>query len=97
MRSEPDPFGWSNRAGLDSELECYRDLVKRLLVAFVIGYVALALVSRAREAAGLLTCSCYPDCWCKKPGLSLFRWVFPRFHHNPEIEAWKKRQLDLSA
>jgi hypothetical protein len=83
--------------GLDSELECYFDLVKRLLVALAIGYVVLALVSRAREAAGLLTCSCYPDCWCKKPGLSLFRWVFPRFHHNPEIEAWKKRQLDLSA
>ena len=43
-----------------------------------------------------MTCSCYPDCWCKKPGLSLFRWVFPRFHHNPGIEAWEKRQLDLS-
>jgi hypothetical protein len=71
--------------------------VKRLLVALAIGYVFLALVSRAREAAGLLTCSCYPDCWCRKPGLSLFRWVFPRFHHNPVIEAWKERQLDLSA
>jgi len=77
--------------------KCYLDLVKRLLFALAIGYVVLALVSRAKEAAGLLTCSCYPDCWCQKPGLSLFRWVFPRFHHNPEIEAWKQRQLDLSA
>ena len=71
--------------------------MKRLLFALAIGYVVLALVSRAKEAAGLLTCSCYPDCWCKRPRLSLFRWVFPRFHHNPEIEAWKKRQLDPSA
>jgi len=73
------------------------DLVKRLLIALAIGYVVLALVSRAKEAAGLLRCSCYPDCWCQRPGLSLFRWVFPRFHHNPEIEAWKKRQLGPSA
>jgi len=86
------------RSGVSAlEGKCYLGLVKRLLFALAIGYVVLALVSRAREAAGLLTCSCYPDCWCKKPGLSLFRWVFPRFHHNPEIEAWKKRQLDLSA
>jgi hypothetical protein len=69
---------------------------KRLLFALAIGYVILALLNRAREAAGLLTCSCYSDCWCKRPGLSLFRWVIPRFHHNPEIEAWKK-QLDPSA
>jgi len=87
------PIGSGQRA----RGKCYVDLVKRLLFALAIGYVVLALINRAREAAGLLTCSCYPDCWCKKPGLSLFRWVFPRFHHNPEIEAWKKRQLDLSA
>ena len=60
----------------------------------VIGYFALALVSKAREAAGLLTCGRYPDCWCRKPGLSIFRWVFPRLHHNPGLEAWKKQQLD---
>jgi hypothetical protein len=99
VRHERDPFvlEQANRSGLASELECYLDLVKRLLFALAIGYVVLALVSRAREAVGFMTCSCYPDCWCKKPGLSLFRRVFPRFHHNPEIEAWKKRQLDPSA
>jgi hypothetical protein len=70
------------------------DRMKRLLTSLIVGYVVLALFSRAKEAAGLMTCTCETDCWCKKPGLSLFRWVFPRFHHNPEIEAWKKRQLD---
>jgi len=58
-----------------------RDVKKT--VAVVLGYVTLALYYRAREAAGLMTCECYPDCWCKKPGLSVFRWVFPRYHHLP--------------
>jgi hypothetical protein len=70
--------------------------MKRIVLPLVIGYLALAVASRAREAAGLLACDCYPDCWCRKPGLSLFRWVFPRFHHNPGIEACKKQQLDLA-
>ena len=68
--------------------------MKRILLGASLGYVALALVLKAREAAGLLTCDCYADCWCRKPGLSMFRWVLPRFHHNPGLEAWKKRQLD---
>ena len=67
--------------------------MKRILTSLVIGYVALALVSKAREAAGLLSCDCYPDCWCRRSGLSLFRWVFPRFHHNPGLEAWKKERF----
>jgi hypothetical protein len=67
-----------------------------LIYVLVLGYLALAVITRAQEAAGLRTCDCYPDCWCKKPGLSLFRWVFPRYHHNPGIEAWRKQQLDTS-
>jgi len=57
--------------------------MKRLVLASAVGYVLLALVGRAKEAAGIYACECYADCWCKKPGLSLFRWVFPRFHHLP--------------
>jgi hypothetical protein len=71
--------------------------VKKLIVVLGLGYVALALIYRAREAAGLLTCDCYPDCWCRKPGLSVFRWVFPRYHHNPGLEAWEKGQAEASA
>ena len=67
--------------------------MKKVLLSLVLGYVVLGLIGRAKEAAGVMTCGCYPDCWCRKPGLSLFRWVFPRYHHNPELEAWKKRQL----
>jgi hypothetical protein len=62
-------------------------------MSLVIGYVVLALVTKARESAGLLSCRCYPDCWCRKRGLSLFRWVFPRFHHERGIDAAEEQQL----
>jgi hypothetical protein len=68
--------------------------MKKVLLSFLLGYVVLGLVGRAKEAAGIMTCGCYADCWCRKPGLSVFRWVFPRYHHNPELEAWKKQRLD---
>jgi hypothetical protein len=70
--------------------------VRRVVMALALGYLVLALAARAREAAGRMTCDCYPDCWCRKPGLSLFRWVFPYFHRNPGIESWQKRELDAS-
>jgi RNA polymerase sigma factor (sigma-70 family) len=35
--------------------------VKRILSSLVIGYLVLALVSKAREAAGLLSCDCPPS------------------------------------
>jgi hypothetical protein len=68
--------------------------MKRFVLSLLLGYVVLALFWRAKEAAGLVTCGCDSDCWCRQPGLSIFRWVFPRFHRNPGLEAWKKRQLD---
>ena len=53
----------------------------RRLVATVAGlYLLAALATRAAEAMGMRTCGCAANCWCKKPGLSAFRWVFPRGH-----------------
>ena len=60
--------------------------MKRVIVSLVVGYVILALVGRAKEAVGIKTCGCDPDCWCTRPGLSVFRWVFPRFHRSAAIE-----------
>ena len=68
--------------------------MKKLLLSLVLGYVVLGLIGRAKEAAGLRTCGCDADCWCKTPGLSIFRWVFPRYHRDAGLEAWKKKQLD---
>ena len=53
-------------------------MVKRLLA----GYVGAALVGLVAERAGRLSCHCTSDCWCKRPGLSLFRWVFPIGHQE---------------
>ncbi len=68
--------------------------MKRVLMSLALGYVVLGLITRLREAAGAYTCSCDPDCWCRKPSLSLFRWVFPRFHRNQAMAAWKRSQVE---
>lgn len=68
--------------------------MKRIVLSLALGYVILALAGRAQEAAGLRTCECYPDCWCKNPGLSLFRWVYPRSHHGPWQEVSEGSPLD---
>jgi uncharacterized protein len=52
----------------------------QLLLAML--YVAAALIGHARERSGAISCGCHPDCWCKRPGIGLFRWVFP-FWHKP--------------
>ena len=56
---------------------------KRLLGLMLGVYLGAALTSRVLERMGVYQCGCYDTCWCKKPGLSVFRWVFPRFHRGP--------------
>jgi len=43
-------------------------------------YLAVAVTTRLVEIAGLHRCGCAGDCWCKRPVLSTFRWVFPYGH-----------------
>ncbi len=54
--------------------------MKRALTLVVLGYVLAGFVSLGLKRAGVYKCACQPDCWCKRPGLNVFRWVFPRFH-----------------
>jgi hypothetical protein len=58
--------------------------VRRLLIAMIGLYLGAALLTRAAEARGVsrFQCGCEPDCWCKRPGVSLFRWVTPRRKHH---------------
>lgn len=58
-------------------------MLKRALLPLATLYIAAALIGRARERRGAITCECQEDCWCKRPGLSLFRWVFPLGHKLP--------------
>ena len=53
--------------------------MKRLLVIPGV-YLAVAALGHVRERTGSATCGCQPDCWCKRPGRSVFRWVFPFGH-----------------
>ena len=43
-------------------------------------YLLFAVIGRFVERMGAVRCDCSPDCWCKRPILSTFRWVFPRGH-----------------
>jgi hypothetical protein len=57
--------------------------VRRVLLALIGLYVLTALVTTAAEAAGIgRQCGCQLDCWCKRPGLRLFRWVAPIRHRS---------------
>ena len=54
--------------------------MRRILLALSGLYLLAALATRLSETMGMRTCGCSDDCWCKKPGLGAFRWVFPRGH-----------------
>jgi hypothetical protein len=53
----------------------------RIVRVAVALYLLTALVGKLLEAAGVSRCGCSEDCWCRRPGLSVFRWVFP-FNHR---------------
>ena len=52
----------------------------RLAIKAAGAYLALALLGHALERSGAQRCDCREDCWCKRSGLSLFRWVAPFGH-----------------
>ena len=62
----------------DSEVAV--DGLKRPLVGLASLYVLFGLIGRFVEGMGAAQCECTSDCWCKRPALSLFRWVFPFGH-----------------
>ena len=56
--------------------------LKRLVVGLGSTYLLFAVVGRVVERMGAVECGCSADCWCKRPVLSLFRWVFPYGHRG---------------
>ena len=61
-------------------------LMRRILLGAVAAALLLAVGTRAADALGVggvrLRCGCVETCWCKRPGLTVFRWVTPgRWHH----------------
>ncbi|MDN5857820.1 MAG: hypothetical protein L0H84_04285 [Pseudonocardia sp.] len=57
--------------------------MRRVLLGAASVYLLFAVAGRFLEGTGRLTCGCVPGCWCKKPGLRTFRWVFPAGHRFP--------------
>ena len=65
-------------------------MLRRTIQVAILGYVVLGLATRSLEEIGLFhRCQCDPDCWCKRPGLTIFRWVFPRGHTGP----WNRTEV----
>jgi hypothetical protein len=54
--------------------------VKRLVAGLAGLYLLFAVIGRFVEGMGAAKCACAQDCWCKRPALSVFRWVFPFGH-----------------
>jgi hypothetical protein len=72
--------------------------MNRKLLGLVGLYLLLAFVTWTAEAAGLggsrLRCACVYTCWCKRPGLALFRWVTPGRWHQIGLSPDEKRAAE---
>ena len=58
--------------------------LKRLLFGLGSIYLLFAVIGRFVEGMGAVECGCSANCWCKRPVLSLFRWVFPYRHRGSQ-------------
>lgn len=67
-------------------------VMRRVLVPVLSLYLLAALIGRVAEKQDRSVCGCSADCWCNKPVLSVFRWVFPLAHSGPSPE--EKSELD---
>jgi hypothetical protein len=67
-------------------VKAYAFVVRRIIVTALSLYLLFAVIGRFVEGMGAATCGCAPDCWCKKPVLSTFRWVFPYGHRGYSAE-----------
>jgi len=64
----------------------YAGAVRRGIVRALSLYLLFAVIGRFVEEMGTVVCGCSPDCWCRKPVLSTFRWVFPYGHRGCSAE-----------
>lgn len=58
----------------------YAEPMRRLGRRVLCLYVLFAVIGRFVEAMGAVCCECADTCWCHRPVLSTFRWVFPFGH-----------------
>jgi hypothetical protein len=58
----------------------YVGVMKRLVGRALGMYLLFAIIGRFVEGMGAVECTCSSGCWCRRPVLSTFRWVFPFGH-----------------
>ena len=70
-------------------------LMRRILLGAFAAVLLLAVGTRAADALGVggvrLRCGCVETCWCKRQGLTVFRWVTPRRWHHIGLTADEKQ------
>ena len=75
--------------------------MRRILLIAVEAVLLLAVGTRAADALGVggdrLRCGCVETCWCKRPGLTVFRWVTPGRWHQIALTAEEKRSRHSQA
>ncbi len=54
--------------------------MKHIAVRLVAVYLLIALIGRLLERVGVCRYDCSADCWCQRPGRSVFRWAYPWGH-----------------
>jgi hypothetical protein len=71
----------------------------RKLLSIVGMYLLLAAATWTAEMLGVggsrLRCGCVDTCWCKRPGLALFRWVTPGRWHQIGLGPEEKRRREV--
>ena len=60
----------------------------RVIRLAILGVLIVGGVTLAAERAGVarFRCACSAECWCKRPGLNLFRWITPARWHSIALE-----------
>jgi hypothetical protein len=69
--------------------------MRRVALGTMALYVVAAVTGRILEALGVSRCGCSRDCWCQRPGLSTFRWVFPWGHRSIGQQAKERLSMEV--
>lgn len=75
----------------------FSPVMRRMLLGLLGLYVLAGIVTSAAESTGMLgrTCGCRSDCWCKRPGMNLFRWVTRKKWHRLQSPADKTKPPEV--
>jgi hypothetical protein len=72
--------------------------MRRVLLSVVGLFLVLTVGTRIADALGSprLRCGCDDACWCKRPELTLFRWVTPKAWHEKGLSPTEKQAAEMA-